>query len=324
MSVLVAGGAGYIGSVTAKLLADSGRRVVIYDNLSRGHKQAVSEGCDFVEGDLGDAQHLRKTFREYDVESVMHFAAHSQVPESMKKPEIYFENNVAVGLTILEAMRAEDVGKIIFSSTCAVFGVPESLPIKEDFPQNPVNPYGESKLMFERMLLWYAQIHGMDCTVLRYFNACGAYGDLGEDHDPETHLIPLILEVALGKREHISVFGTDYPTRDGTCVRDYIHIKDLAQAHLLALGKGGSGYAHYNLGNGLGYTVKEVIESARRITGHEIPAIEAPRREGDPPELVGSSEKIIADLGFAAEYPEIDSIVESAWQWSRKHPNGYE
>ncbi len=323
MSVLVAGGAGYIGSVTAKLLAESGREVIIYDNLSRGHRQAVSDGCVFVEGQLGDEQLLQKTFKDYRVKSVMHFAAHSQVPESMRKPEIYFDNNVAVGLKILEAMRAQDVPQIIFSSTCAVFGAPRSLPITEEFPQNPVNPYGESKLMFERMLKWYAEIHGMNCTVLRYFNACGAYRDLGEDHDPETHLIPLVLEVALGKRKEISIMGTDYPTRDGSCVRDYIHIKDLAQAHMLALEKGAEGYAHYNLGNGLGYTVREVVESARRVTGREIPAVEAPRREGDPPELVGSSEKIGAELGFKAEYPEIDRIVESAWAWSREHPEGY-
>ncbi len=324
MSVLVAGGAGYIGSVTAKILADSGRKVVVYDNLSRGHAQAVSPECTFVEGDLGDEKLLRKTFKEHGVESVMHFAAHSQVPESMRRPEIYFANNVAVGLKILEAMRAEGVSQIIFSSTCAVFGVPDSLPIAEDFPQRPVNPYGESKLMFERMLYWYARTHAMDCTVLRYFNACGAWEGLGEDHDPETHLIPLVLDAALGKRPSISIFGDDYPTPDGTCVRDYIHIKDLALAHLLALEKGGRGYAHYNLGNGVGYSVKEVIEAARRVTGREIPVVIAPRRPGDPPELVGSSQKINAELGFNAEYSDIDQIVESAWAWSREHPEGYE
>jgi UDP-glucose 4-epimerase len=323
MSVLVAGGAGYIGSVTAKILADSGRKVVVYDNLSRGHAQAVSPECAFVEGDLGDEMLLRKTFKEHGVESVMHFAAHSQVPESMQKPEIYFENNVAVGLKILEAMRAEGVPRIIFSSTCAVFGVPDSLPIAEDFPKRPVNPYGESKLMFERMLYWYAHTHAMDCTVLRYFNACGAWEDLGEDHDPETHLIPLVLDAALGKRQSISIFGDDYPTPDGTCVRDYIHIKDLALAHLLALEKGGRGYTHYNLGNGVGYSVKEVVEAARRVTGRKIPIIIAPRRPGDPPELVGSSQKINAELGFNAEYPDINQIVESAWAWSREHPEGY-
>lgn len=323
MSVLVAGGAGYIGSVTAKLLLESGRRVVVYDNLSRGHRLAVPQGAVFVQGELGDRNNLRRAFREHGVKSVMHFAAHSLVPESIEKPEIYFENNVAVGLRILEAMRAEAVPELIFSSTCAVFGVPGTLPIREDDPQKPVNPYGESKLMFERILRWYAELHGMRFTVLRYFNACGAHAGLGEDHSPETHLIPLVLSVALGQRERLTIYGDDYETRDGTCLRDYIHIKDLGEAHLSALRNSGEGFRHFNLGNGAGYTVLEVIQAARRVTGHPIPTVVGPRRKGDPPSLVGSSEKIRAEFGFVPEFPGIEDIVASAWAWHKDHPEGY-
>lgn len=323
MSVLVAGGAGYIGSVTAKLLVESGRDVVVYDNLSRGHREAVPEKAVFVQADLGDTEQLRRALRGYRVTCVMHFAAHSLVPESMEKPEIYFENNVAVGLRILEAMRAENVEYIIFSSTCATFGTPRSLPIREDDAQVPESVYGESKLMFETMLRWYQRIHGLRATVLRYFNACGAYGGLGEDHTPETHLIPLVLQVPMGRRENVSVFGTDYPTPDGTAIRDYIHIEDLARAHMEALERSPEGFAHYNLGNGAGYSVRQVIDAARRVTGHVIPTVDAARRPGDPPELVAWTEKIERELGYTPHRPDIHDIIESAWAWHRDHPEGY-
>ncbi|MCL4235121.1 MAG: UDP-glucose 4-epimerase GalE [Deltaproteobacteria bacterium] len=324
MSVLVAGGAGYIGSVTAKVLLESGRDVVVYDNLSRGHRQAVPAGAKFVQGELADTDRLRRALREHRVTCVMHFAAHSLVPESMEKPELYFDNNVATGLRVLEAMRAEGTPHIVFSSTCATYGSPRTLPIREDDPQTPESVYGESKLMFERMLAWYHRIHGLRVTILRYFNACGAYAGLGEDHQPETHLIPLVLQVPLGQRERVSIFGADYPTRDGTAIRDYIHIRDLARAHIAALSAPvGTGFDHYNLGNGSGYSVREVIDAARRVTGREIPAVEAPRRPGDPPELVSTTEKIARELGFACEIPSIEDIIASAWEWHRDHPRGY-
>ncbi|MBZ0271969.1 UDP-glucose 4-epimerase GalE [bacterium] len=323
MSVLVAGGAGYIGSVTAKVLLGAGHKVVVYDNLSRGHRAAVPHGAAFVEADLADAVILARTILTHKVEAVMHFAAHSLVPESMQKPELYFGNNVATGLVILEAMRAAGCKRIVFSSTCATFGVPERVPIAENDRKNPESPYGESKLMFERMLHWYVRIHGFSAVVLRYFNAAGAFGETGEDHRPETHLIPLVLQVALGKREAISVYGTDYDTRDGAAIRDYIHVRDLAEAHRLALEKAGEGFEHYNLGAGKGYTVREVIDAARRVTGHAIPSIDAPRRAGDPPELVASLGKIRDAWGFEPAHPEIDEIVTSAWQWAKAHPDGY-
>ena len=323
MSVLVAGGAGYIGSVTARVLLDEGFEVVVFDNLCRGHRRAVPKGAAFVKGDLGDSDLLRETLRRFGVEAVMHFAAHSLVPESMEKPELYFENNVAVGLRILEAMRVEGVPHIVFSSTCATFGDPEELPITEDAPQRPTSPYGESKLMFEQMLRWYHKIHGLRATVLRYFNAAGAHAGLGEDHNPETHLIPIVLQVPLGKRDHVEVFGTDYETPDGTAIRDYIHVKDLARAHVLALQKAGEGYEHFNLGVGRGYSVNEVLEAARRVTGHAIPALEASRRPGDPPALVSASGKIERAFGFKAIIPDIEEIIASAWAWHRDNPDGY-
>ena len=314
MSVLVAGGAGYIGSITAQALAKEGREVIVYDNLARGHSEAVPEGATFVEGDL--ANHKK-------VDSVMHFAAHSQVGESMENPSIYFQNNVSTALGILDCMLDCGVGYIVFSSTCAIFGEPEIGPITEDLPKNPASPYGESKLMFERILWWYHKIHGLNYAALRYFNACGASGGLGEDHSPETHLIPVVLQVALGQREAITVFGNDYPTPDGTCVRDYIHVEDLARAHILVLEQKSQTATEYNIGNGAGYSVLEVIEAARRITGHPIPTKVGPRRPGDPPRLVGSSAKVRAELGWNPKFPEIGSIVESAWKWHKDHPKGY-
>ncbi len=323
MRVLVAGGAGYIGSVTAAQLLQQKHSVVVYDNLDRGHRAAVPAGAEFVEADLGDYRTLVVTLKKHHIDAVMHFAAHSLVGESMEHPELYYENNVVVGKRILDAMRAAEVNYIVFSSTCATFGEPATLPITEELPQLPTNPYGETKLAFERMLHWYHQVHGLNYTVLRYFNAAGAAHGLGEDHDPESHIIPIVLQVALGQRPHVSIFGEDYPTPDGTCVRDYIHIVDLAQAHILAMEKKRDTVSHYNLGNGAGYSVKEVIETARRVTGHPIPAKIGPRRPGDPPELIGSAAKIKRELGWQPQYPDLESIVRSAWDWHQKHPHGY-
>jgi UDP-glucose 4-epimerase len=324
MTVLVAGGAGYIGSVTAAELLRQGYEVVVYDNLDRGHRRATPPGAVFVEADLGDFRTLVVTLKKHAVDTVMHFAAHSLVGESMEKPELYYENNVVVGKRILDAMRAAGVNYLVFSSTCATFGEPARLPITEDLPQHPTNPYGETKLAFERMLHWYHQLHGLNYTVLRYFNAAGAAHGLGEDHDPETHIIPLLLQVALGEREGITIFGDDYPTPDGTCIRDYIHILDLAQAHILAMEKKRDTASHYNLGNGAGYSVKEVIEATRRITGHAIPAKVGARRPGDPPALVGSAEKIKRELDWRPQYPDLESIIQSAWEWHQRHPGGYQ
>ena len=323
MSVLVAGGAGYIGSVTAEELLAAGFEVVIYDNLSRGHRAAVPEGAAFVEGDLGDAAALARAFRDHRVTAVMHFAAHSLVPESMTNPSIYFHNNVEVGRIVLDAMRREGVPFLVFSSTCATYGEPETVPITEDLPQRPTTPYGESKLMFERMLHWYHVIHGVNYSVLRYFNAAGASETRGEDHRPETHLIPIVLAVAQGRRESVAVYGDDYPTRDGTCVRDYIHVRDLAQAHILALRAKAGEATHYNLGNGEGYSVREVIESCRRVTGRPIREAAAPRRPGDPPVLIGSSEKARRELGWTPRWPSLDAIVAAAWEWHARRPDGY-
>ena len=253
----------------------------------------------------------------------MHFAAHSQVGESMENPSIYFHNNVEVGRIILDSMLAEGVGYIVFSSTCATFGEPASMPIHEELPQVPTSVYGETKLMFEKMLAWYDRIHGLKSCALRYFNAAGASEKLGEDHAPETHLIPLVLQVALGKRESIAIFGEDYDTPDGTCIRDYIHIRDLAEAHLLALSKKRGESTHYNLGNGAGYSVREVIETCRQVTGHPIPARVADRRPGDPPRLVGSSDKARRELGWEPKFATLEQIVESAWRWHKDHPDGY-
>jgi len=323
MNVLVAGGAGYIGSVTAAELIATGHKAVVYDNLDRGHREAVPEGAVYVEADLGDKQALTAALKEHNIDTVMHFAAHSQVGESMEKPELYYENNVVVGKIILDAMRDAGVNYIIFSSTCATFGEPQQMPITEDLPQLPTNPYGETKLAFERMLHWYHTVHGLNYTILRYFNACGAAHNLGEDHRPETHIIPIVLQVVLGQREHVTVFGDDYPTEDGTCIRDYIHILDLARAHILAMEKKRDTASHYNLGNGAGYSVKEVIDVAREVTGHPIPAVIGTRRAGDPPRLIGSAEKIKRELGWTPAYPDLKSIVQSAWEWHRAHPHGY-
>jgi len=321
MNVLVTGGAGYIGSVTAEMLLDAGHRVTVFDNLGRGHKQAIDPRATFLHGDLCDRAAILGALREVRPDAVMHFAAFALVGESMADPRMYFQNNVVGGLNLADALVAAGTPKIVFSSTCATYGQPEQVPITENENQCPENPYGESKLIFEKVLDWYRQIHGLQPVFLRYFNACGATERYGEDHDPETHLIPLVLRVALGQRADVRIFGDDYATPDGTCIRDYIHIVDLARAHILALEKEVSGA--FNLGTGHGHSVQEVIEACRAVTGHPIPAVVAQRRPGDPARLVASPQKAQRELGWEARHKDIREIVESAWRWHQAHPRGY-
>ena len=321
MKILVVGGAGYIGSVCAELLLDEGHTVSIFDNLSEGHRAAIDPRAQFVEADLGDRQLVEKTLSKQKPDAVMHFAANALVGESMQNPSKYFRNNVASGLNLLDAMVVAGVRKIIFSSTCAIFGPPEKLPIDETTPKQPINPYGESKLAFEKILRWYDQIHGVTFVSLRYFNADGASAKFGEDHRTETHLVPNVLKVALGEKPSVEIFGTDYDTPDGTCIRDYIHIIDLAQAHMLALAASKSDF--YNLGTGGGASVRQVIDSCRKVTGREIEVVEKPRRPGDPPRLIASSEKIKRELGWKPQFQSLDAIIESAWKWHQKFPRGY-
>ena len=323
MKVFVTGGAGYIGSVTSKALLDAGHDVVVFDNLELGHRVAVDPRAHFMAGDLRHAEEVAAAMHRAAPDAVMHFAAYALVGESCADPGKYFRNNVQGGINLVEAMLAQGVTRIVFSSTCATYGQPQKLPITEATPQNPTNPYGQSKLMFEQILGWYATLHGFRPVCLRYFNACGASGTLGEDHTPETHIIPNVLKVALGQSPQVTVFGQDYATPDGTCVRDYIHVVDLAQAHILALRALDEGSRTYNLGNGEGFTVKEVIETCREVTGHPIPAEVGPRRPGDAAELVASSEKIRRELGWEPQYPDLRTIVEHAWEWHRTHPHGY-
>jgi UDP-glucose 4-epimerase len=323
MNVLVTGGAGYIGSVVAAELLRDGHDVVIYDNLARGHNAAVPRGATFIQGDLFNDEVLVRTLREHAVEAVMHFAALSLVGESVREPALYFRNNVAGTLHLLDAMRAADVGRLIFSSTAAVYGQPEATPITEHAALRPINPYGESKLMVETVLRRYDEAYGLRSVSLRYFNAAGAAGELGEDHHPETHLIPIILAVALGHAPSVPIYGTDYPTADGTAVRDYIHVADLARAHIMALDVTRERRAVYNLGNGTGFSVRQVIEAARRVTGHPIPAEETARRAGDPAVLVASSARIQRDLGWHPQLPDVEQIIATAWDWHRAHPHGY-
>ncbi|MEY2543552.1 MAG: UDP-glucose 4-epimerase [Verrucomicrobiota bacterium] len=322
MKVLVVGGAGYIGSVCAELLLDEGHGVTIFDNLSEGHRRALDPRAEFVEGDLVDRQSIEKTLAKQRPDAVLHFAANALVGESMQNPSKYFRNNIANGLNLLDATVAAGVGKLIFSSTCAIFGPPERVPIDETTPPRPINPYGESKLAFEKILRWYGEIHGLKFVSLRYFNAAGASAKFGEDHRVETHLIPNVLKVALGEKPNVEIFGTDYETPDGTCIRDYIHILDLARAHILALNSAKSDF--YNLGTGGGASVREVIDSCRKVTGRKIDIVEKPRRPGDPPRLIASSEKIKRELGWKPQFQSLDAIIESAWKWHQKFPRGYE
>lgn len=322
MRVLVTGGAGYIGSVVTEELVNDGHEVVVYDNLVKGHREAVVSGARLVEGDLLDAAKLRGTLK--GVEAVIHMAAFSLVGESCEHPAKYYQNNVVAGLVLLDTMIECGVKRIVFSSTAATYGEPESQPIYETAPNNPTNPYGESKLAFERAMHWYERAYGLRYVSLRYFNAAGASEKCGEDHDPESHIIPIALQAALGTRSHVEIYGDDYPTPDGTCLRDYIHVIDLARAHIIALGVMSEGGRIYNLGcGGDGYSVRDVIETARRVTGKEIPVKIGPRRAGDPAVLIASSDKIKRELGWQPQYQDLGVIVESAWRWMQSHPNGY-
>lgn len=327
MAILVTGGAGYIGSHTVKELKDRGREVVVYDNLSRGHRDAVGE-VPLIVADLMDSKVLAKTIEDYNIDSVVHFAAESQVGESMQNPQKYYLNNVSGTLNLLKVMLDKDVKNIVFSSTAATYGEPEEVPITENCPKNPTNVYGRTKLMIEHILSDYDMAYGLKYVALRYFNAAGAHisGEIGEDHAPETHLIPIIMEVLLGKRDKLSIFGTDYATEDGTCIRDYIHVTDLAQAHILALDwlKSGNPSRAYNLGNGNGFSVKQVVDTVERVTGREIPVEYAKRRAGDPAVLIASSQKVRDELKWQPQFDDLDTIISTAWKWHSNNPNGYE
>lgn len=324
MRILVTGGAGYIGSIVVEHLVESGEEVVVLDDLSQGHRAAVHPRAAFVRGSVGNRALLDDLFRTYAFDRVMHFASRTLVGESMEQPFLYLRDNVVGGLTLLQAMVEHGIRRFILSSTANLFGRPRHIPIAEGEAIIPGSPYGESKHILERALYWLDRIHGLRYASLRYFNAAGATAERGEDHRPETHLVPRVLQVALGRQKHVTIYGDDYPTRDGTCVRDYIHVSDLAQAHILAFRALDRGSRVYNLGNGRGFTVKEVIETARRVTGHPIPAVVGPRREGDPAVLVASSRRIRRELGWQPRFPDLESIVSSAWEWHRRHPDGYE
>lgn len=321
MAILVCGGAGYIGSHVTRALIDSGEDVIVLDNLQTGHVDAVHEKAKLVLGDLRDDEFMERVFSENKIDGVIDFAAFSLVGESVSEPLKYFENNFYGTLCLLKAMRKHNVNKIVFSSTAATYGEPENIPILETDKTFPTNPYGESKLAVEKMLKWCDKAYGIKYTALRYFNVAGAHpeGNIGEDHDPESHLIPIILQVALGKREHIGIFGDDYPTEDGTCIRDYIHVMDLADAHILALKRlnNDGDSAIFNLGNGEGFSVKQVIEVARKVTGHAIPAVVSPRRAGDPAKLVATSAKAMKELNWTPKFDSLDKIIETAWNWHK-------
>ena len=319
MNVLVTGGAGYVGGTVTRILLTAGHKVTVYDNLCHSRREALPKRANFVEGDLADRALLESTLREGRFDGVMHFAALIEAGESMKLPELYFRNNTMATLTLLEAMLATGHDRLVFSSTAACYGEPESTPITEDARLKPTNAYGESKLMVEQMLTWMNRIHGLRYASLRYFNVAGAIEDYGEAHEPESHLIPLILDVALGRRASIKIFGQDYPTKDGTCIRDYIHVRDLADAHFLALNAlTQHSRLIYNIGNGQGFTVREVIDSVHRVTGRPIAVEEHERRPGDPAVLVASAEKIKAELGWDPKFAELDQIIASAWQWHQQ------
>ena len=325
MATLVTGGAGYIGSVMVEQLAGAGERVVVLDNVTRGHHGALAGGVPFYEGRVGDRALVERVCREHDVDACIHFAALAYVGESVTEPNLYFENNVAEGLGLLDGLRAAGVGRFVFSSTCATYGEPVRVPIDESHPQWPVNPYGWSKFFMERVLESYDRAYGLRFVALRYFNAAGATDRCGEHHEPETHLIPNVLAAAAGRLPFVSVYGSDYPTPDGTCVRDYIHVTDLCSAHTLALAhlRGGGRSEFINLGNGHGYSVLEVIEAARRVTGREIEVRFEAARAGDPARLVADASKAREVLGWQTRYPELESIVRTAWEWHESHPEGY-
>ncbi|WP_022834791.1 UDP-glucose 4-epimerase GalE [Salisaeta longa] len=325
MNILVTGGAGYIGSTCVHQLVKAGYDVVVLDNLSQGHRAAVHPAAAFVRGDLDDRATIDDVMQAHRPDAVMHFASHTLVGESMEEPFLYLDRNVRCGLNLIRSAAAHNVERFILSSTANLFGTPEQVPIDASERIDPGSPYGESKFILERILHWMDALDTMRFAALRYFNAAGAaHEDLGEDHDPETHLIPIVLEVALGQRDGLSIFGDDYDTPDGTCVRDYIHVLDLADAHIRALEALGDGSCTYNLGNGRGYSVREVIETARAVTGRDIPATVSDRRPGDPDTLIASSDEIRDDLGWAPQYPALETIIETAWQWHQKHPHGYD
>jgi UDP-glucose 4-epimerase len=325
MRILVTGGAGYIGSVVIQQLVEAGDQVVVYDSLVRGHRRAIHPDATFVEGDIADRARVEQTLADHQIEAVMHFAALIEAGESMKTPAAYFRNITAGSLSLFEAVLARGIDKVVFSSTAAVYGNPAQLPIDEDALLQPTNVYGQAKLMVEQMLRWFSQTLGLRYAALRYFNACGAAPPLGEDHQPESHLIPLAMQAVLGQRPALQLYGTDYPTRDGTCIRDYIHVSDLASAHLLALRAlaAGRGPLVYNLGSERGYTNREVIDAVGRVAGRPVPVVDAPRRAGDPDALVASSARIRRELGWQPRYTDLDSMVQTAWDWRQQHPNGY-
>lgn len=325
MSILITGGAGYIGSAAVHDLIARGESVVVIDNLVYGHREAIPSTVPFYQGNIGDKDLIAKILVEHEIDSCMHFSAYAYVGESVEEPQKYFENNFTQTLHLLDILLEHGVKQFVFSSTCATYGVPQYTPVDETHPQWPVNPYGWTKLMVERALEAYDKAYGLKFVALRYFNAAGASDTCGEDHEPETHLIPLVLKAALGLIPHVSIFGDDYDTPDGTAIRDYIHISDLSQAHMLALDhlRNGGSSQYINLGNGNGYSVKEVIEAARSVTGREILVQIAPRRAGDPPQLVGDSRKAREVLGWKPQFPELEKIIESAWKWHQENPQGY-
>ncbi len=325
MAILVTGGAGYIGSVAAEALRNGGEAVVVVDNLVHGHRRAVNDSIPFFKGDIGDRDLISRILDEHSITECMHFSAYAYVGESVEQPARYFENNVSQTVSLLEQLEKAGVERFVFSSTCASYGEPQYVPIDEKHPQMPTNPYGWSKFMVERILESYDAAYGLRSVSLRYFNAAGATGTHGEHHDPETHLIPLVLQAARGKREHVSIFGDDYPTPDGTAIRDYIHVSDLGRAHILALEylRTGGKSEFFNLGNGNGYSVKEVIKTAEKVTGRTIKSKPEPRREGDPSKLIADANKAFDLLGWKPEIPKLEQIIESAWNWHEAHPNGF-